>query len=65
MRIVTSHDRPPIPTRACDWSAYDADRWDGDPEAPAHIAIVGRGPTEAAAIADFHEKLAEVEEEGR
>lgn len=40
--IITNFDMPPIPERHWDWSAYI------DPEGP-----IGRGPTEAAAVADL------------
>jgi len=43
--IVTTHETPPIPTKAFDWSASRED-WDlGD--------FVGHGPTEESAIADL------------
>lgn len=47
--IVTNFDYPPIPTRDNDWSAV-TDNYDmGDP--------IGRGATEADAIADLKEQL--------
>ena len=58
MNIRTSHDCPPIPTRAFDWSAVDADTYDGAPDARCPI---GRGATEADAVADL---LEQTEEEG-
>lgn len=48
-RILTSEDRPPIPTTAFDWSAWV----DGDEE----FAPFGHGRTEAEAIADLKEHL--------
>lgn len=57
MNIQTTHVYPPIPDRSMDWSAVDADTHDPDPEAAAHI--VGRGPTEIAAINNLVEQLLE------
>lgn len=58
VKIHTSFDHPPIPVRNCDWSAvtdnYDAD-CDQDGFFSAHP--VGRGATEAGAIADLKEQL--------
>lgn len=56
MRIVTEHVYPPIPCRQFDWSAVDADTYDGAPD--AHCPI-GRGPTEQAAVADLMRQLEE------
>lgn len=56
-KIITSHDRPPIPTRAFDWSAhfddYDAEVVDGE-WTSAHP--VGHGATEQEAIDDLMEQ---------
>ena len=52
MEIVTSFDYPPIPTRSMDWSAVDRDTYDGAPDS-ANRNQVGRGATEAEAIADL------------
>lgn len=52
MNIKTSYDKPPIPTRDADWSAVDADSYEGG-------APIGRGPTEIAAINDLVEQLVE------
>lgn len=41
-RIITSYDRPPIPTKAFDWSAAG---WPSN--------CIGHGPTEQAAIDDL------------
>lgn len=60
MKIETTYDPPPIPTRACDWSAVDRDTYDADPG--SHGDVVGRGPTEQAAIDDLLEQLAERED---
>ena len=49
--ILTEHVYPPIPDRSCDWAAY-RDGYDG---APDSHCLVGRGPTEKAAIADLIE----------
>jgi hypothetical protein len=53
MTIKTHFVYPPIPIRSFDWSATDDDTYDG-PGCP-----VGRGETEAAAIADLLEQLEE------
>lgn len=51
-KILTSFDYPPIPHRGADWSAV-FDGYDGAPDAND---IIGRGPTELAAIADLLDK---------
>jgi hypothetical protein len=56
MKIETSYDRPPIPTTACDWSAWDADTSDGAEDSGRLAHIVGRGPTERAALIDLIEQ---------
>lgn len=56
MKIVTQHVYPPIPERCWDWSAVDADNYDGAPDA-GKAGIIGRGPTEEAAIADLLSQL--------
>ncbi len=56
MNIKTSHDRPPVPSRAFDWSAIDADTYDGAPDSPTRNQI-GYGKTEAEAIEDLKEQL--------
>lgn len=50
MRIVTHYDPPPIPTRNCDWSAYDDLTYDGEESDP-----VGYGETELEAIQNLLE----------
>lgn len=50
MKIRTEHVYPPIPSRSTDWCAYDEDTYDG---AEDSHPIVGWGPTQAAARADF------------
>jgi hypothetical protein len=58
MRIVTHHDYPPIPIRDFDWSAIYADTYDeGSP--------IGRGRTEADAIADLKSQIEEQNDEAR
>lgn len=52
--IVTSHEFPPIPDRRWDWSAVRDGYEPGEP--------IGRGATEAAAIADLLEQEQEREE---
>ncbi len=54
MKIRTSHDYPPIPTRDMDWSAIDEDTYDGAED--SHCPM-GHGATEAEAIADLKEQL--------
>lgn len=51
-RIITEHVYPPIPDRSCDWSAV-REGYDG---APDSHCLIGRGATEAAAIADLVEQ---------
>lgn len=51
MRIVTEFVYPPIPDRRFDWSAVDDETYAG-PGCP-----IGRGATEAEAIADLMEQL--------
>jgi hypothetical protein len=63
MKITTSHDRPPIPTRDADWSAVDSDTYDGAEDSHPSCQIIGRGPTERDAINDLVEKLIEDAEE--
>lgn len=53
--IVTSYDRPPIPTKAFDWSARRKD-YDGAPDAGPSASRIGHGPTEADAIRDLLEQ---------
>lgn len=55
MRIITDHVFPPIPERSMDWCAF----FDGQEE---KTRWQGWGPTEAAAIADLHERLAGYDE---
>jgi hypothetical protein len=59
MKIVTSHDYPPIPDRSMDWSAIDEDTYDGAPDSGPLAHLIGRGPTEEAAIEDLRALLAE------
>jgi hypothetical protein len=54
VKIVTEHVFPPIPDRSCDWSAIDDDTYDGTEDSRCPI---GRGATEAAAIADLMEQV--------
>lgn len=57
MKIVTSYWQPPIPLRQFDWSAYDADTYDGAPDSGTRGQI-GYGKTEQEAIADLIDLLA-------
>lgn len=56
--IVTSYDYPPIPERCFDWSATLRD-YDGAPDAKGPCSMVGRGPTETAAVADLLQQIDE------
>jgi len=51
VKIRTSHDRPPIPSRDYDWSAVTDDYEPGDP--------VGNGENEEAAILNLTGQLEE------
>lgn len=55
--IATSADFPPIPTRDYDWSAYFPNEFDGAPDAGPQL--IGRGETEAEAIADLIEQASD------
>lgn len=59
MKIVTEFVYPPIPMRQFDWSAIDADTYDGADDAGGKARCIGRGATEAEAIADLMEQLEE------
>jgi hypothetical protein len=61
--IRTSHDRPPIPTRAADWSAYDHETYDGAEDSGQLAHMVGYGATDQEAIADYLEQRAVYEAE--
>jgi hypothetical protein len=54
MKIKTSFDCKPIPVRSFDWSAIDADTYDGDPRSP-----IGYGATEQEAIGDLQSQMEE------
>ena len=54
MKIQTNYVCPPIPIRCFDWSAVDADSYDGSPSDP-----IGYGATEQEAIDDL---LSQIEE---
>jgi len=64
MKIKTSFDYPPIPFRGCDWSAIDADTYDMmdiDEDGTVTSSYpVGRGATEAEAIADLLTQMEDV-----
>lgn len=53
MTIITQYVCPPVPTRAWDWMAYV----EGDEEGNGPT---GRGPTEAEALRDLCEMLADI-----
>lgn len=59
--IVTEWVYPPIPERSQDWSATFRD-YDGAPDAKGVNSLIGRGPTELAAIADLLDQERELEE---
>lgn len=50
MDIQTNYDFPPIPVRDMDWSAIDADSFDGVADGNT---MTGRGATKEAAINDL------------
>jgi hypothetical protein len=52
MKIQTSYIYPPVPDRSMDWSAVDDNTYDYD-------APIGFGPTQAAAIADLLQQIAD------
>lgn len=54
MRIRTDYVYPPIPDRRFDWSAVDDDTYDGAED--SHCPI-GRGATEAEAVADLLQQI--------
>lgn len=58
MKIVTDHWRKPIPTNKFDWCAVDSDTFDGAPDTHPPCPI-GYGSTEAEAIADLLEQIAD------
>ena len=57
MQLVTHYDPKPFPSRAFDWSAIDADTYDGAPDTKHPFNAIGWGKTEAEAIADLHSQL--------
>jgi hypothetical protein len=52
--IRTIFEHPPIPARQFDWAAVFGDEYDGAPDAGPQL--IGRGETEAEAIADLLEQ---------
>ena len=58
MNIVTLYDPKPIPDRRFDWSAVDADRYDGAPDSSTRNQV-GYGATEAQAVAELIEVLSD------
>jgi len=54
-KIVTTHVFPPIPIRTMDWQAHFDD---DEPDDNGHMRV-GRGATEAEAIADLLENADE------
>jgi len=58
MKITTDYWPKPIPWRKFDWSAVDSDTYDGAPDTHPPCPI-GRGATEAEAIADLLEQIEE------
>lgn len=62
MKIVTHYDPPPIPIRDCDWTATTDNYDPGEPNGEGGYtggSRIGHGKTEAEAIADLNEQLAE------
>jgi hypothetical protein len=62
MNIRTTYDPKPIPDRRFDWSAVDADTYDGAPDSGARARCCGYGRKEAEAVADLKEQLFEFDE---
>ena len=60
MRIKTTFWPKPIPVTSRDWSAIDEDTYDGAPDSKTRHQI-GFGRTEAEAVKDLMEKLAEAQ----
>lgn len=60
--IRTTHEFPPIPIRSMDWSAIDDDTYDVDCDQDGFFSNspIGRGATEAEAIADLMAQLEDV-----
>lgn len=55
MKIITSYDKPPIPTRNMDWSAH-TDNYEASYEGDGHWSSnepIGHGATEQEAIDDL------------
>jgi hypothetical protein len=61
IKVRTSFDYPPIPLRDMDWSAVDDSTYDCDCDEDGFFSTcpVGRGSTEAEAIADLLEHIEE------
>lgn len=57
MNIRTEFIYPPIPDRRFDWSAIDADTYDGAPDTKHPFNAIGYGRTEQEAIADLLSQL--------
>ncbi len=60
-RIRTAFDYPPIPVRNFDWSAVDDNTYDGAEDSKPPANLVGRGTSEAEAIADLLDQLSDQE----
>lgn len=52
MTVITEYVRPPVPTTQYDWAAMVEGEEDSMP--------IGRGPTEAQALRDLAEQLADL-----
>lgn len=63
MRIKTHYDPPPIPPRDHDWCAYDDDTYDGAEDSGPLARAIGYGKTEADAIDDLLDQIAEFKED--
>ena len=61
MKIKTHFDYPPIPVRSFDWSAVDDDTYDVDCDEDGFFSTspIGRGATEAEAVADLLDQIEE------
>jgi hypothetical protein len=57
VKVATEFIYPPIPIRTHDWTAYYPDLYDGAPDAGPQF--VGYGETEADALRDLAEQMAD------
>jgi hypothetical protein len=58
MDIKTEYDPKPIPYRDFDWTAYDAETYDGAEDSRSNV--IGFGATKEEAVNDLMEKIGEL-----